>query len=70
MELMLLKVKLVDTTEFTTWVGKLDDIQERDKKEVLSDLRKQINELGSEIVKGDVSNEIQYLYKVLLNFKK
>ena len=63
-------VKSVDTTDFKTWVGKLDDIKEGDKKEVLSDLKKHINELGSEIVKGDVSNEIQYLYKVLLNFKK
>ena len=48
----------------------MDDIKEGDKKEVLSDLKKHINELGSEIVKEDVSNEIQYLYKVLLNFKK
>ena len=63
-------VKSVDTTDFKTWVGKLDDIKEGDKKEVLSDLKKHINELGSEIVKEDVSNEIQYLYKVLLNFKK
>lgn len=63
-------VKSVDTTDFKTWVGELDEIKDGDKKEVLSDLKKHINELGSEIVKENVSNEIQYLYKVLLNFKK
>ena len=43
---------------------------EGDKYEVLSDLKKHINELGTEISKENVSNEMQYLYKVLLNFNK
>ena len=59
-------VKSVDTTDFKEWVGKLDDIKEGDK----SDLKKHINELGTEISKENVSNEMQYLYKVLLNFNK
>lgn len=63
-------VKSVDTTDFKEWVGKLDDIKEGDKYEVLSDLKKHINELGTELKKEDVSNEIQYLYKILLNFNK
>lgn len=63
-------VKSVDTTDFKGWVSKLDDIKEGDKYEVLSDLKKHINELGAEINKENVSNEIQYLYKVLLNFNK
>ena len=63
-------VKSVDTTDFKEWVGKLDDIKEGDKYEVLSDLKKHINELGTEVKKEDVSNEIQYLYKILLNFNK
>ncbi len=63
-------VKSVDTTDFKEWVGKLDDIKEGDKYEVLSDLKKHINELGTEISKENVSNEMQYLYKVLLNFNK
>ena len=44
--------------------------KEGDKYEVLSDLKKHINELGTEISKENVSNEMQYLYKVLLNFNK
>ena len=63
-------VKSVDTTDFKEWVRKLDDIKEGDKYEVLSDLKKHINELGTEINKENVSNEMQYLYKVLLNFNK
>lgn len=63
-------VKSVDTTDFKGWVSKLDDIKEGDKYEVLSDLKKHINELEAEINKENVSNEIQYLYKVLLNFNK
>ena len=63
-------VKSVDTTDFKEWVSKLDDIKEGDKYEVLSDLKKHINELEAEINKENVSNEIQYLYKVLLNFNK
>lgn len=63
-------VKSVDTTDFKEWVSKLDDIKEGDKYEVLSDLKKHINELGAEINKENVSSEIQYLYKVLLNFNK
>ena len=63
-------VKSVDTTDFKEWVRKLDDIKEGDKYEVLSDLKKHINELGTEISKENVSNEMQYLYKVLLNFNK
>lgn len=63
-------VKSVDTTDFKEWVGKLDDIKDGDKYEVLSELKKHINELGTEIKKEDVSNEMQYLYKVLLNFNK
>lgn len=63
-------VKSVDTTDFKEWVGKLDDIKEGDKYEVLSELKKHINELGTEIKKEDVSNEMQYLYKILLNFNK
>ena len=63
-------VKSVDTTDFKEWVGKLDDIKDGDKYEVLSELKKHINELGTEINKEDVSNEMQYLYKILLNFNK
>ena len=63
-------VKSVDTTDFKEWVGKLGDIKEGDKYEVLSDLKKHINELGTEISRENVSNEMQYLYKVLLNFNK
>ena len=63
-------VKSFDTTDFKEWVRKLDDIKEGDKYEVLSDLKKHINELGTEISKENVSNEMQYLYKVLLNFNK
>lgn len=63
-------VKYFDTTDFKEWVSKLEDIKEGDKYEVLSDLKKHINELGTEIKKEDVSNEMQYLYKVLLNFNK
>lgn len=62
-------VKYFDTTDFKEWVSKLEDIKEGDKHEVLSDLKKHINELGTEIKKEDVSNEMQYLYKILLNFK-
>ena len=63
-------VKSFDTTDFKEWVGKLEDIKEGDKYEVLSDLKKHINELGTEIKKEDISNEMQYLYKILLNFNK
>lgn len=63
-------VKSFDTTDFKNWVSKLEDIKEGDKYEVLSELKKHINELGTEIKKEDVSNEMQYLYKILLNFNK
>lgn len=63
-------VKSFDTTDFKNWVSKLEDIKEGDKYEVLSELKKHINELGTEINKEDVSNEMQYLYKILLNFNK
>ncbi|WP_195986308.1 SPOR domain-containing protein [Clostridium sp. D53t1_180928_C8] len=63
-------VKSVDTTDFKEWVSKLDDIKEGDKYEVLADVKKHINELGAEIKKENVANEMQYLYKVLLSFNK
>ena len=63
-------VKSFDITDFKEWISKLDDIKEGDKHEVLAELKKHINELGTEISKENVSNEMQYLYKVLLNFNK
>ena len=63
-------VKSVDTTDFKEWVGKLEDIKSGDKYEILSDLKKHVNELGTEIKKENVSSEMQYLYKVLLKFNK
>ena len=52
------------------WDGKLEDIKSGDKYEILSDLKKHVNELGTEIKKENVSSEMQYLYKVLLKFNK
>lgn len=63
-------VKSFDITDFKEWISKLDDIKEGDKHEVLAELKKHINELGTEIKKENVANEMQYLYKVLLNFNK
>lgn len=63
-------VKSFDTTDFKTWVSKLEDINEGDKYEVLADLKKHISELGAEIKKENVASEMQYLYKVLLSFNK
>ena len=63
-------VKLIDTTDFKRWVSELEEVNEGNNVEVLLDLKKHIKELNVEVKKEDVSNEMQYLYKVLLNFNK
>ena len=63
-------VKFFDTTDFKNWVNNLENITEGDKKEVLDDLKNHIKEVATEIKKEDVANEMEYLYKTLLNFNK
>lgn len=63
-------VKFFDTTDFKSWVSKLDNIDDGDKKEVLNELKNHIKEISTEIKKEDVSKEMEYLYKTLLNFNK
>lgn len=63
-------VKFFDTTDFKDWVNNLENITDGDKKEVLDDLKNHIKEVSTEIKKEDVANEMEYLYKILLNFNK
>lgn len=63
-------VKFFDTTDFKSWVNKLDNIDNGDKKEVLDEVKNHIKEVSTEIKKEDVSKEMDYLYKILLNFNK
>lgn len=61
-------VTAVDTSDFKGWVSELEVINDGEQVSVLNELKNHINEAPVELKKGDVSVEMEYIYKVLLNF--
>lgn len=62
-------VKSVNTTEFKEWVKALEEVKDGNNLETLKQLKDYIQSLPEEINKDKVSEEISYLYKILLIFK-
>lgn len=64
------QVKSVSTSEFKTWTKELPEITEGDKKEVVTEFKKHIEELPGELKKENLTDELKYIYTILVNFKK
>lgn len=62
-------VKSVDTNEFKTWTKELPEITEGDKKEIVTELKKHIEELQVELKSENLTEEFKYIYTILNNFK-
>lgn len=63
-------VTAVKTEDFKTWISKLENIEQGENKEVLDGLKSHMNELATEINRENVPQEMEFLYKVLLNFNE
>lgn len=63
------EVKSVDTSEFKTWTKELPEITEGDKKEVVMEFKRHIEELPSELKNENLTGELEYIYTILNNFK-
>ena len=64
------EVKAVSTSEFKGWTKELPEITEGDKKEIIGQFKKHIEELPSELKKENLTDELKYIYTILINFKK
>lgn len=64
------EVKSVSTSDFKGWTKELPEITEGDKKEVVSEFKKHIEELPSELKKENLTDELKYIYTILINFRK
>lgn len=64
------QVKSVSTNDFKAWTKALPEITEGDKKELVSEFKKHIEELPNELKKENLTNELKYIYTILVNFKK
>ena len=63
-------VKGVLTDDFKAWTSKLENIEDGENKEILDQLKNHVNELPKEVARDSVSQEMEFLYKILLNFNK
>ncbi|MBU3088599.1 SPOR domain-containing protein [Clostridium gasigenes] len=64
------EVKAVSTSEFKGWTKELPEITEGDKKEIIEQFKKHIEELPSELKKENLTDELKYIYTILINFKR
>lgn len=64
------EVKAVATGDFKEWTKKLPEITEGEKKEVVSEFKKHIDELPTELKKENLTDELKYIYTILINFNK
>lgn len=64
------EVKAVSTSEFKGWTKELPEITEGDKKEIIGQFKKHIEELPSELKKENLTDELKYIYTILINFKR
>lgn len=60
----------VDTADFKEWTKSLEVIDESEDKAKLEELKQHIADIPNKVKKEDVSKEMQYIYTVLVNFKK
>lgn len=63
-------VKSVDTTDFKTWISKLSVVDSGNNFQLLEEYKRHIEQLEDEIKRENVSEEYQYIYKILENFKE
>jgi len=64
------EVKFVSTNDFKAWTKELPEIAEGDKIEIINEFKKHIEELPDEIKRENLTDELKYIYTVLVNFKK
>lgn len=64
------EVKSVETSEFKAWTKELPEITEGEKKEVVVEFKKHIEQLPAELKKENLTEELKYIYTILVNFKK
>lgn len=64
------EVKFVSTNDFKAWTKELPEIVEGDKIEIINEFKKHIEELPDEIKRENLTDELKYIYTVLVNFKK
>lgn len=64
------EVKFVSTNDFKEWTKSLPEITEGDKNEFASEFKKHIEELPSELKRENLTEELRYIYTILVNFKK
>lgn len=63
------EVKGINTNAFKSWVDSLGDVKEGENLELLKEYKAHIKSLPEKISKENVSEQMQYIYKVLQNFK-
>lgn len=63
-------VKSFNTKQFKDYVNGLEVIESGERIELLNNLKKHVSELNDEMTKDDVNEEMQFIYSVLLNYKK
>ncbi|GAB6169294.1 hypothetical protein JCM1393_17540 [Clostridium carnis] len=64
------EVKAVKTSDFKKWTEELDNISSGDKIDVLNGLKDHVKALPDEMKKENIIGELQYIYGVLIGFKK
>lgn len=64
------EVKFVSTNDFKVWTKSLPEIAQGEKIEVVSEFKKHIEELPDELKRENLTDELKYIYTILVNFKK
>ena len=64
------EVKAVKTTDFKTWTKDLPEIKEGENFELVNEFKEHIGALPDELKKENVIVELQYIYTILVKYKK
>ncbi|MGL5086221.1 MAG: SPOR domain-containing protein [Clostridium sp.] len=64
------EVKSLSTTEFKAWSKALPEVTEGDNKEAVNEFKKHIEQLPEELKKENLTEELKYIYTILIKFKK
>lgn len=64
------EVKFVSTNDFKVWTNELPKLEEGKGVEVINDFKKHIESLPSELKRENLTEELKYIYTILVNFKK
>ena len=64
------EVKFVSTNDFKLWTKELPEITEGEEIEVVNEFKKHIEELPDELKRENLTDELKYIYTILVNFKK